>query len=77
VSSFADTRSRRRGRTRRRTLVISVVGVMLAFAIGVALGEALHDNPAPGGAQTLVRTLEPLQLPPAARTTVTVTVTNP
>ena len=32
---------------------------------------------APGGTQTLVRTLEPLPLAPAARETVTVTVPNP
>ena len=49
-------------------------GLVLAFALGIALGEALHDNPAPGGTQTLVRTLHPLPLAPAARETVTVTV---
>ena len=49
-------------------------GLVLAFVVGIALGEALHDNPAPGGTQTLVRTLHPLPLAPAARETVTVTV---
>jgi hypothetical protein len=43
----------------------------------VAVGESLHDNPRPGGRQTLVRTLKPLPLPPAARETVTVTTQNP
>ena len=47
------------------------------FAVGVAFGEALHDNPKPGGTQTLVRTLQPLPLAPAARETVTVTVQKP
>ena len=43
---------------------------------GVAVGEALHDSPKPGGSQTLVRTLHPLPLAPAALETVTVTVSN-
>jgi hypothetical protein len=51
--------------------------LLLAFAVGIAVGESLHDNPQPGGTQTLVRTLQPLPLAPAARSTVTVTVTTP
>ena len=58
-------------------VVAAVVGAVVVFAIGVAVGEALHDNPKPGGTQTLVRTLEPLPLAPAARETATVTVQNP
>jgi hypothetical protein len=50
-----------------------VVGVGL-FAAGLAIGEALKDNPKPGGTQTLVRTLRPLPLSPAQET---VTVTSP
>lgn len=53
------------------------LGVLLVFLVGIALGEALRDNPRPGGTQTLVRTLKPLPLAPAARETVTVTVQNP
>ena len=53
------------------------LGILLVFLIGIALGEALHDNSHPGGDQTLVRTLNPLPLAPAARETVTVTVQNP
>jgi hypothetical protein len=55
----------------------AVVGAAVVFAVGVAVGESLHDNPQPGGTQTLVRTLKPLPLAPAARETVTVTVENP
>ena len=55
----------------------AVIGAVVVFAVGVGVGEALHDNPKPGGTQTLVRTLEPLPLAPAARETVTVTVQNP
>ena len=57
---------------RRRTLALLVVAAV-CFAVGVAVGEALHDNPRPGGTQTSVRTLTPTALPPAA---VTVTVTT-
>ena len=60
-----------------KRVVLLVVGAVLVFALGVALGEALHDNPKPGGTQSLVRTLQPLPLAPAARETVTVTVQNP
>ena len=59
---------------RSRLLVLG--GLVVAFAVGIALGEALHDNPQPGGTQSLVRTLHPLPLAPAARETVTVTVEN-
>ena len=59
-----------------RTVVLAL-GVLLVFAVGIAVGEALHDTPRPGGTQTLVRTLQPLQIAPAARTTVTVTVQKP
>jgi hypothetical protein len=66
-------------RTRRRWLRWLLVAalVLVAFAIGIALGEALREGPSPGGTQSLVRTLKPLPLAPAARTIVTVTVTGP
>ena len=67
---------RRDSRRRRRRLVLRglvlLVGAAVVFGVGLALGEALHDNPKPGGAQTLVRTLKPLPLSP-----VTVTVRKP
>ena len=59
----------------RRALLVTA-GLLVVFAVGVALGEALHDNPGNGETQTLVRTLRPLPLAPAARTTVTVTAPN-
>jgi hypothetical protein len=50
---------------------------VVAFGLGVALGEALNDGPGGGGrTQTLVRTLAPLPVAPA-RETVTVTATQP
>jgi len=54
-----------------------LVGVVVVFAVGVAVGQSLHDDSRPSGTQTLVRTLNPLPLAPAARETVTVTVQNP
>jgi hypothetical protein len=57
-------------------LLIALVAVVVCFGIGVALGEALHDNPRPGGTQTLIRTLNPLGLAPAPAPPVTVTTTR-
>jgi hypothetical protein len=70
--------ARPRGRRRRwlRWLLAAVL-VLVAFAIGIALGESLQEGPSPGGTQSLVRTLRPLPLAPAARSTVTFTVTGP
>jgi hypothetical protein len=51
--------------------VLPLVLIGVVFAFGVALGQALHDNPKPGGSQTLVRTLRPLPLPPAPATSTT------
>jgi hypothetical protein len=58
-----------------RTVVV-VAGAVVVFVAGIGLGQALDDNETDGsGTQTLVRTLDPLSLTPAARTTVTVTTT--
>ncbi|MDX6485605.1 MAG: hypothetical protein QOF43_758 [Gaiellaceae bacterium] len=57
----------------RRRLLLAA-GVLVVFALGIGLGQALNDNPEPGGSQTLIRTLKPLPLAPAARETVTVTI---
>jgi hypothetical protein len=50
---------------------------LIAFAVGIGLGQALDDNSGTDGTQTIVRTLKPLPLAPAARETVTVTVPTP
>jgi hypothetical protein len=55
----------------RRALLAGAIVVV--FVLGIAVGEAAHDAPKPGGTQTLVRTLRPLPLAPAALETVTVT----
>ncbi len=51
------TTDRRRRRQRRplRPVLLGLV-VLLVFAIGIALGEALNDNPSPGHSTTQSRT---------------------
>jgi hypothetical protein len=53
------------------------VGAAIVFAVGIGLGQSLDDNPEQGRTQTLIRTLQPLPLMPAARSTVTVTLSKP
>jgi hypothetical protein len=52
-------RSRARRRPARYKILLGLV-LVVVFAVGVALGQALHDNPRPGGVQTSFRTLPPL-----------------
>ena len=53
----------RLSRRRRRRLVpswlVTLLLFVLVFCVGIALGEALHDNPKPGGTQTIVQTFKP------------------
>lgn len=72
-----DMLARRRAHRRRRGIPWRWIGgialLVVVFAVGVALGEALHDNPKPGGERTTRRPLQPLPLAPQ---TVTVTVSK-
>ena len=56
------TRSRAGTLVRRAALVLLA---LLVFALGIAVGEALHDNPKPGGTATLERTFS---VPPGSKT---------
>jgi hypothetical protein len=59
--SSRELAERRRGKRRHaRNRILLGAALVVAFGVGVALGEALHDNPRPGGAQTSFRTLPPL-----------------
>ncbi len=63
--SAPDRRVRRR-RRRSRDAVRWALWLALAlvlFGAGVAVGEALHDNPKPGGTVTYVRTFPPGSTP--------------
>lgn len=62
-------RRRRKSSTRRRIVWLLVLA--LVFAVGIALGQALEDNPRPASTITHDRTFT---LPPASST---VTVTTP
>jgi hypothetical protein len=61
LTVFDEARARRREeQRRRRRLVRAALGLVVAaalFGVGVAVGEALHDNPKPGGTQTHVATI--------------------
>jgi hypothetical protein len=50
-------RRRARGRALRWLLGLALAAIL--FGVGVALGEALHDNPKPGVSVTRSRTLHP------------------
>jgi hypothetical protein len=61
VSSLTPVERRERRRRRRQEELVRwavrVVVVLLVFLLGIALGQALHDNPKPGNTVTLERTL--------------------
>jgi hypothetical protein len=59
-SAAASTTRRRAKRRSPRTKFLLGLALLAAFGVGVALGQALHDNPRPGGVQTSFRTLPPL-----------------
>jgi hypothetical protein len=60
-------RQRRRAELKRWGLIVLVV--LVVFGLGVALGQALHDNPQPGGTVTLERTLSIPSVPPGSTVT--------
>ena len=56
---MSTSRHELRRRQRRQRNVLVTVLILVAFGLGVALGQALHDNPKPGGTQTVILTLKP------------------
>jgi len=66
-----STRERRRRRSSTRRKIVWALVLGLVFAVGIAVGEALHDNPKPGSTTTQERTFT--LLPESS----TVTVTTP
>ncbi|HKA26409.1 MAG TPA: hypothetical protein VKD88_03490 [Gaiellaceae bacterium] len=59
-NSHAGARRRRPKPRRYRSKLLLGLALLVAFGVGVALGQALHDNPHPGGVQTSFTTLPPL-----------------
>jgi len=41
-----------------------MVGIAVAFLVGLVVGRAVEDAPRPGGEQTIVRTLVPATVGP-------------
>ena len=56
--------------------ILVVVGLALAFLLGIAFARTLDERPKSSGPETIVRTLSPLPQEAPVRT-VTVTVTGP
>ena len=73
MSAYSRRPAKRRSPLLRPAL--TMLGILVAFVVGLALGKALEDGPDPGGTRTSVRTLQPRSLPPAPRT-VTITTTG-
>jgi hypothetical protein len=73
VSALSPLERHARRRRRRREEVsrwaIRAALVLLVFALGIALGQALHDNPKPGGTVTLERTISLPSVPPGSTIT--------
>ena len=69
MSTYERRRRQRRSPYRRR--VLWALAFVLVFGLGIALGEALEDNPQPATTITQDRVIT---LPPPAET---VTVTTP
>jgi hypothetical protein len=63
--------ARRRRRRSTRSRVVWAVALLVVFAVGIALGQALEDNPRPASTITNERTFT---VPPESAT---VTVTAP
>jgi hypothetical protein len=55
------------------TWAVRVLALLVVFAVGVAVGQAMDDASPPAGTNTSIRTLEPATL---SAETVTVTVTT-
>ena len=53
------TRRRAKRQLSRNKLLLGLA-LVVAFTVGIALGQALHDTPRPGGVQTSLRTVPPL-----------------
>ena len=65
-----ERRGRRRQEARWRSAwSVRAALILLVFALGIALGEALHDNPSPGKTFTVDRTVRLPSVPPGSTIT--------
>jgi hypothetical protein len=66
TQSERDARRRRRRRGELRRWALRVAVLLVVFGLGIALGQALHDNPKPGGTISVERTLSVPNVPPGS-----------
>ena len=69
TQSERDARRRRRRRADLARWAVRLAVVLLVFGLGIALGQALHDNPKSGGTISIVRTLSVPSVPPGSTAT--------
>jgi len=67
LERHARRRRRRREEVARWSFRAALL--LLVFGFGIALGQALHDNPKPGGTVTLERTVSLPSVPPGSTIT--------
>jgi hypothetical protein len=67
--SERDARRRRRQRTELTRWALRLAVVLVVFGLGIALGQALHDNPKPAGTISFERTLSVPSVPPGSTAT--------
>jgi hypothetical protein len=61
-----DARRRRRRRSELARWAILLLLVLVVFGLGIALGQALHDNPKPGGTVSFGETVSIPIVPPGS-----------
>jgi hypothetical protein len=67
LERHARRRRRRREEITRWSWRVAVM--LIVFGLGIALGQALHDNPNSGGTVTLERTVSLPSVPPGSTIT--------
>ena len=66
TQSERDARRRRRRRAELTRWAVRLLVVVVVFGLGIALGQALHDNPRPGGTISFDQTVSVPSAPPGS-----------
>jgi hypothetical protein len=69
TQSERDARRRRRRRADLARWGVRLLIVLIVFGLGVAVGQALHDNPKPGGTVSFEQTVSVPGVPPGSTAT--------
>jgi hypothetical protein len=69
TQSERDARRRRRRRADLARWGVRLLVVLIVFGLGIAVGQALHDNPRPGGTVSFEQTLSVPSVPPGSTAT--------